>query len=72
MIRMDADTFLDATHKGNVARFINHSCTPNCYRKTVRAEEKRASCTCGNVASHNTLSTSGHGDVVYGNPHMTN
>mmetsp|Transcript_11354 Transcript_11354/g.38728 ORF Transcript_11354/g.38728 Transcript_11354/m.38728 type:complete len:97 (-) Transcript_11354:340-630(-) len=30
MFRVDDDTVVDATLKGNVARFINHCCAPNC------------------------------------------
>jgi len=33
--RIDQDWVLDATHAGSVARFINHSCDPNCYPKIV-------------------------------------
>ena len=29
------DCILDATRQGNVARFINHSCAPNCYTKCL-------------------------------------
>lgn len=28
-------SFIDGTHKGNISRFINHSCKPNLYRHTV-------------------------------------
>lgn len=30
MFRVDADKIIDATKYGNLARFINHSCDPNC------------------------------------------
>ncbi|KAK0406268.1 hypothetical protein QR680_018468 [Steinernema hermaphroditum] len=30
MFRWDRDTIIDATEEGNYARFINHSCEPNC------------------------------------------
>ena len=30
---------LDATMRGNVARFINHCCTPNCYSKVITEPE---------------------------------
>lgn len=35
MFRIDADTVCDATRHGNVARFINASCTPNCYTQII-------------------------------------
>ncbi|KAL3309259.1 hypothetical protein Ciccas_012193 [Cichlidogyrus casuarinus] len=35
MFRVDTHTVIDATYKGNAARFINHSCDPNCYSKVV-------------------------------------
>uniref|UniRef100_A0A0K2VF16 Histonelysine Nmethyltransferase 2Alike [Saccoglossus kowalevskii] n=1 Tax=Lepeophtheirus salmonis TaxID=72036 RepID=A0A0K2VF16_LEPSM len=35
MFRVDNDTVIDATLKGNAARFINHCCDPNCYSKIV-------------------------------------
>ena len=38
MFRLDSDIVLDATMRGNVARFINHSCTPNCYSKVIEID----------------------------------
>ena len=35
MFRVDDDVVVDATVKGNAARFINHACDPNCYSKIV-------------------------------------
>ena len=29
---------IDPTHKGNLARFINHSCDPNCVTDIVRGK----------------------------------
>eukprot|EP00526_Cylindrotheca_closterium_P006818 CAMPEP_0113643804 /NCGR_PEP_ID=MMETSP0017_2-20120614/23043_1 /TAXON_ID=2856 /ORGANISM="Cylindrotheca closterium" /LENGTH=752 /DNA_ID=CAMNT_0000555359 /DNA_START=312 /DNA_END=2570 /DNA_ORIENTATION=- /assembly_acc=CAM_ASM_000147 len=38
MFRIDALTVCDATKQGNVARFINHSCNPNCFTKIISIE----------------------------------
>ena len=35
MFRIDNDSIIDATYKGGLARFINHSCDPNCYAKII-------------------------------------
>jgi len=35
MFKVDDDVVIDATMRGNAARFINHSCEPNCYSKIV-------------------------------------
>jgi len=44
MFRIDKDTVCDATKVGCVARFINHSCQPNCYARiiTVRGNKRIA------------------------------
>mmetsp|Transcript_4433 Transcript_4433/g.6469 ORF Transcript_4433/g.6469 Transcript_4433/m.6469 type:complete len:179 (+) Transcript_4433:88-624(+) len=35
MFRIDNNIVCDATKQGNVARFINASCSPNCYTKII-------------------------------------
>merc|ERR1712228_505367 len=35
MFRVDDNLIIDATKKGNLARFINHSCDPNCYTRII-------------------------------------
>lgn len=37
MLALDDDTFIDATRKGNISRYFNHSCAPNCYMRVVSA-----------------------------------
>ncbi|CAL5429008.1 unnamed protein product [Camellia sinensis] len=40
--RIDKEHIIDATHKGGIARFVNHSCLPNCVAKviSVRSDKK--------------------------------
>ncbi|KAI0986509.1 hypothetical protein GJ496_000614 [Pomphorhynchus laevis] len=39
LFRVDSDIIIDATHCGNLARFINHSCDPNCYAKIITVDQ---------------------------------
>ncbi|KDO25203.1 hypothetical protein SPRG_20781 [Saprolegnia parasitica CBS 223.65] len=43
MFRLDADTIVDATRTGNLARFINHSCNPKANARiiTIDGNEKK-------------------------------
>lgn len=41
MFRIDAYTVCDATLLGNVARYINASCSPNCYTQIITAGESK-------------------------------
>nr|XP_061797132.1 histone-lysine N-methyltransferase 2A-like [Nerophis lumbriciformis] len=38
MFRIDDYEVVDATMHGNAARFINHSCEPNCYSRVITAD----------------------------------
>ncbi|KAJ6834250.1 uncharacterized protein M6B38_336405 [Iris pallida] len=40
--RIDKEQIIDATRKGGIARFVNHSCEPNCVAKviSIRNEKK--------------------------------
>lgn len=35
MVQLKYDEIIDATRKGNISRFINHSCDPNCTAEKV-------------------------------------
>lgn len=35
MFRIDNDVIVDATRKGSLARFVNHSCDPNCVSRII-------------------------------------
>ncbi|PVU92550.1 hypothetical protein BB559_003681 [Furculomyces boomerangus] len=35
LFRIDTETVIDATFKGNISRFVNHSCSPNCIAKVI-------------------------------------
>ena len=41
MFRLDEEFVVDATVRGNSARFINHSCQPNCICKVVECDERK-------------------------------
>ncbi|KAK3531233.1 hypothetical protein QTP70_015237, partial [Hemibagrus guttatus] len=41
MFRIDDFEVVDATMHGNAARFINHSCEPNCYSRVINVEGQK-------------------------------
>jgi len=38
LFRIDLEYVVDATKCGNLARFVNHSCDPNCYAKIIKID----------------------------------
>ncbi|KAK1305514.1 Histone-lysine N-methyltransferase ATX2 [Acorus calamus] len=41
LFRLDDDYVVDATKRGGIARFINHSCEPNCYTKIITVDGQK-------------------------------
>ncbi|KAH9694158.1 Histone-lysine N-methyltransferase ATXR7 [Citrus sinensis] len=41
LFRLDDGYVVDATKRGGIARFINHSCNPNCYTKVISVEGQK-------------------------------
>ncbi|KAK3239925.1 histone methyltransferase set1 [Cymbomonas tetramitiformis] len=41
LFRLDDELVVDATKQGSAARFINHSCDPNCYTKIITIEGQK-------------------------------
>jgi len=44
MFRVDDDLVVDATMEGGRARFINHSCGPNCLSKIITVDSRKHIC----------------------------
>jgi len=38
LFRLDRYEIVDATLKGNLGRFVNHSCQPSCYARVITIE----------------------------------
>ncbi|ORY49951.1 SET domain-containing protein [Rhizoclosmatium globosum] len=41
LFRIDDDNIIDATKAGNLARFINHCCDPNCNAKIITVDGQK-------------------------------
>eukprot|EP00698_Gefionella_okellyi_P014597 TRINITY_DN4050_c0_g1_i1.p1 TRINITY_DN4050_c0_g1~~TRINITY_DN4050_c0_g1_i1.p1 ORF type:complete len:1234 (+),score=350.94 TRINITY_DN4050_c0_g1_i1:44-3745(+) len=41
LFRIDDDAIIDATRVGNLSRFINHCCDPNCNAKVITVDNKQ-------------------------------
>ncbi|XP_065881270.1 histone-lysine N-methyltransferase ATXR7 isoform X2 [Euphorbia lathyris] len=41
LFRLDDGYVVDATKRGGIARFVNHSCDPNCYTKVISVEGQK-------------------------------
>lgn len=40
MFRLDENKVIDATLSGGLARYVNHSCNPNCVTETVQIDRE--------------------------------
>ena len=40
LFRLDRNEIVDATRRGNLGRFINHSCDPNAYARTIQLDAR--------------------------------
>ncbi|KAJ7523080.1 hypothetical protein O6H91_18G036600 [Diphasiastrum complanatum] len=41
LFRIDKESIIDATRKGGIARFVNHSCLPNCVAKVICVKNQK-------------------------------
>lgn len=41
IFRIEKDNFIDATRKGGIARFVNHSCSPNSVAKVITVKNQK-------------------------------
>ncbi len=41
MFRIDSSSVVDATKQGSIARYVNHSCEPNCASRIITFEGKK-------------------------------
>jgi len=48
MFRIDSDSVVDATCTGGVARYINHSCDPNCVAEIINFDKCAKIIICSN------------------------
>ena len=55
MFRLDKTMIVDATHRGNLGRFMNHCCDPTTYAKVIKVEVE------GSGVKDNGLSVKGEG-----------
>lgn len=44
LFRIDSNTVIDATCRGNISRFMNHSCDPNCIAKILSIGGRKRIC----------------------------
>merc|ERR1711988_730243 len=66
LFRLDNDKIIDATATGNLGRFVDHSCDPNCHAQIITVTGSNCTSTMNNVNNQNGNTLSFHSGLKQG------